>query len=282
MQTLKFLGRGSAFNREDGNTSAYIKTKDSFFLIDCGELVYGEIEKRSLINTDIKDINIVITHLHGDHAGSLSSFIFWCYYKFNIVPNVIYPDLDIMEDFLLMQGTVKNVHYKLLNGNQVHIKELNLFLKSVEVEHCHVYKNKKTNEIIYNKPEDICNYYKLFKSYGYELIFNGKKIFYSGDTGEYKIKTQLFDEIYHDCSQYDIKGFPHIGLNTLATKIDLEDRERVYLMHFDNCNLISKAKDLGFNVVEVEEEDPIFPRKTVKIKRKVKIINKGRQNPTIN
>lgn len=84
MQILKFLGRGSAFNREEGNTSAYIKTKDCFFLIDCGELVYDEIEKRRLINENIKSVNILITHLHGDHAGSLSSFIFWCYYKFRL------------------------------------------------------------------------------------------------------------------------------------------------------------------------------------------------------
>lgn len=278
MQTLKFLGRGSAFNREEGNTSAYIKNGDTFFLIDCGELIYDEIEKRSLSDKNIKNINIAITHLHGDHAGSLSSFIFWCYYKFNIAPNVIYPDIDTMEEFLLMQGTVRNVHYKLLNGNCIHIKELNLFVKGAEVEHCSVYKNKKTNEVIYDKPRDINDYCKLFRSYGYEIVFNNKKIFYSGDTGEYNIKTELFDEIYYDCSQYDIEGFPHIGLNTLASKIDLEYRNKVYLMHFDNCNLIPKAKELGFNVVEVEEdeEDVICPRKIVKVKGKV--TNKGRSD----
>lgn len=282
MQTLKFLGRGSAFNREEGNTSAYIKTKNSFFLIDCGELIYDEIEKRSLIDKNIKNINIAITHLHGDHAGSLSSFIFWCYYKFNITPNVIYPDVDTMEEFLLMQGAVRNVHYKLLDGNSVHIEELNLLIKGIEVEHCSVYKNKETKEIIYSKPKNVENYYKLFKSYGYEINFNNKKIYYSGDTREYNIKTELFDEIYYECSQYDIEDFPHIGLTTLASKIDLKHRNKVYLMHLDNCNLISKAKDLGFNVVEVEEEkkDIIFSRKIVKVKGKV--TNKGRVNLTIN
>lgn len=282
MQTLKFLGRGSAFNREEGNTSAYIKTKDTFFLIDCGELVYDEIEKRSLINKDIKNVNIAITHLHGDHAGSLSSFIFWCYYKFNIVPNVIYPDMDTMEDFLLLQGTVKNVHYKLLNGSCIQIKELDLFIKGVEVEHCHVYKNKESNKVVYNKPQDIDNYNKLFKSFGYEIIYDNKNIFYSGDTGEYNVKTELFDEIYYDCSSYDIEDFPHIGLNTLATKIDIEDRKKVYLMHFDSYNLIFKAKELGFNTVKVEEDDDIVvPRKVFKFNGKVKIVNKGRFNPKI-
>lgn len=134
MQTLKFLGRGSAFNREEGNTSAYIKNKDNFFLIDCGELVYDEIEKRNLINEKIKNVSILITHLHGDHVGSLSSFIFWCYYKFNIIPLVIYPDREVMENFLLMQGTVKNIHYRLVSKNNLYINELNMRVKAMEVE----------------------------------------------------------------------------------------------------------------------------------------------------
>ena len=34
---LKFLGRGSAFNVLEGNTSCYFIEKDELFLIDCGE-----------------------------------------------------------------------------------------------------------------------------------------------------------------------------------------------------------------------------------------------------
>lgn len=59
MQTLEFIGRGSAFNREEGNNSAYIKKDNSFLLIDCGKLVYDEIEKRNLITEDIKEMETV-------------------------------------------------------------------------------------------------------------------------------------------------------------------------------------------------------------------------------
>lgn len=177
-----------------------------------------------------------------------------------------------------MQGTVKDVHYKLLGEGNLYVGELNLNIKPVEVEHCHVYKNKVTNKIIYDKPKGIFKYEKLFKSYGYELYLGNKRIFYSGDTGEYNIETDSFDEIYYDCSSYDIDGFPHIGLNTLTKKIKKEDRKKVYLMHFDNYNLVSKSKELGFNVVEVEEyndEDFFSPRKVLKCKGKVKMINRG-------
>ena len=40
MQSLKFLGRGSAFNTVEGNTSAYFVRDNILFLIDCGETVF--------------------------------------------------------------------------------------------------------------------------------------------------------------------------------------------------------------------------------------------------
>lgn len=256
MQTLKFIGRGSAFNRAEGNNSAYIKKDNCFLLIDCGELVYDEIEKRSLITEEIKEINIAITHLHGDHVGSLSSFIFWCYYKFNIIPNVIYRDVKAIEGYLTLQGTVKDVHYKLINGRKVNLENMNITLKAVEVEHCHVYKNMIDNVVIYEKPkEDSTLYKKVFRSYAYYINADSKNIYFSGDSGEFNLgidKMDELDEIYHDCSSYDIEGFPHIGLNTLAGKIKDEYRKKVYLMHFDSTDLILSGKELGFNVVEVE------------------------------
>ena len=36
---LKFLGRGSAFNVKEGNTSAFFYSNGELFLIDCGESV---------------------------------------------------------------------------------------------------------------------------------------------------------------------------------------------------------------------------------------------------
>ena len=43
---LNFIGRGSAFDVREGNTSAYIKTDNNLFLLDCGESVFKEIIER--------------------------------------------------------------------------------------------------------------------------------------------------------------------------------------------------------------------------------------------
>lgn len=72
---LKFLGRGSAFNVEQGNTSAYYRSGEDMLLIDCGCTVFYEIRKRCLL-CGIENLYIAITHSHSDHIGSLADLIF--------------------------------------------------------------------------------------------------------------------------------------------------------------------------------------------------------------
>ena len=80
---LNFLGRGSAFNINEGNTSAYFYSNGELFLIDCGESVFEKIIRNYLLD-NIKAINILITHTHGDHVGSLGSLILYCFYNLDI------------------------------------------------------------------------------------------------------------------------------------------------------------------------------------------------------
>lgn len=40
---LNFLGRGSAFNIKEGNTSAFIKINNELILLDCGESIFERI-----------------------------------------------------------------------------------------------------------------------------------------------------------------------------------------------------------------------------------------------
>ena len=271
METLKFVGRSSALNRAEGSTSAYVKKDNKVLLIDCGESVCDKVIDMGLIDKNTKEVNILITHGHGDHTGSLSTLIFECYYTFKIIPNVLYPESEKIRDFLMFQGTIKDIHYRLIDSRNVNLDSMGIKIQSKEVEHCHAYRNIQSGIDIYEKPpkEKEHLYENMFRSYAYYLELEGKKIYYSGDSGEFNLDVDSLDEIYHDCSSYDIEGFPHIGLNTLVNKVKLEDRKKVYLMHFDSLELISKAKALGFNVAKLSSEDDIvihFPRKTVKLK----------------
>ena len=78
---LKFLGIGSCFNFDMGNTSAYyIDNKEkTMLLFDCGETVFSELGKKGLLS-DLEKATVIITHLHSDHVGSLPSLIFYFHY----------------------------------------------------------------------------------------------------------------------------------------------------------------------------------------------------------
>ena len=54
---LKFIGTGSAFNQDLGNTSAYIKDGETLLLIDCGETVFQRIKEIKLLD-DVKKVYI--------------------------------------------------------------------------------------------------------------------------------------------------------------------------------------------------------------------------------
>lgn len=67
---IKFIGTGGAFDYEYGNSAAWVQFNGKNILIDCGFSIYPKLAQLDLI----KDIDFVlITHLHDDHVGSLST-----------------------------------------------------------------------------------------------------------------------------------------------------------------------------------------------------------------
>lgn len=77
---LKFIGSDSGFG--NSNNSAYIEIKNKFILIDCGFTVFNEIKNRFDFNS-YETIEVIVTHLHNDHAGSLSQFILYLWFVYN-------------------------------------------------------------------------------------------------------------------------------------------------------------------------------------------------------
>lgn len=79
---LKFLGTGSAFNVKRGNNCAYYKEGESILFLDFGESIFEKVVKKNVLS-GIKNIFVAITHLHGDHAGSLSTLIYYACFNLN-------------------------------------------------------------------------------------------------------------------------------------------------------------------------------------------------------
>ena len=69
---LHFLGRGAAFYPAFGNTNAYFTEDNDLFFLDFGESAF-EKAVRLLDLKSYRNIYVLLTHLHADHAGSLAS-----------------------------------------------------------------------------------------------------------------------------------------------------------------------------------------------------------------
>ncbi|KOC56900.1 ribonuclease Z (plasmid) [Clostridium botulinum] len=237
MQTLKFLGRGSAFNQNEGNTSAYIKDNNELLLIDCGETVFKEIQKRKLLD-DVHTVNVLITHLHSDHVGSLSSLIYYCYYVKEFEVNIYYPNKDLY-------------NLLILNGNTD--EEFNFHL----VEKDNFFSINKNTIVQYRLTKHI----KDINCYGITLMLNSNNydtnIYYSGDTNKVNkgilkaLITGSISEFYQDTCLGDYEGNVHLSLNKLCEAVPKDFRSKVHCMHLDCEELTDKAKSEGFNVVEV-------------------------------
>ena len=103
-------------------------------------------------------------------------------------------------------------------------------------------------------------------------MFNTKDgiIYYSGDTRDLKvIKTLINSEnkiykMYIDTTTANYPGNVHLYIGLLAEIIPNNLKEKVYCMHLNNHECILRAKELGFNVVQVQEEKRISLNKNVK------------------
>lgn len=230
MLRLNFLGRGSDFNVKEGNTSAYIKSGKDFILLDCGENIFERIINNNLLN-DVSNVYVIITHTNSDHVGSLSSLIYYCYYIKNITPNIYFPGAELQQ-LLNIMG---------------HSKEYNLTLPQLDI--CFNINNILFKFIPVTHIENM-------NCYAVTMEDEDNLIYYSGDSNNISEdilnKLNEIDYLYQDTCLADYNGSPHLSLRKLSELIPKELRNKVYCMHIDNDELITRAKEQGFNVVEID------------------------------
>ena len=105
-QTLTFLGRDSGFGEK--NNSAYIELEDKLILIDCGFTVFEQVKNRFDLSK-YKEIKIIVTHLHNDHAGSLSQLVLYAYFVKNKKVTVL-SKCERIKEYLEITGTPEDAY----------------------------------------------------------------------------------------------------------------------------------------------------------------------------
>ena len=213
-QAITFLGRDSGFGKK--NTSAYAMIDKRLLLIDCGQTVMRQLQKKNLLN-NISGIDVIITHMHGDHVGSLSQLALYSYFTLRKPINIITACSKI-EEFLTITGVDR--YCQIPGFPEERYTRNNNFVTFIKTNHV-------GNEM---------------DCYGFSTKINGIHIVYTGDTTtiepfmhELTQGTQLFCDA-STVGGVHLKLQDNIGLLNELTKKGVS----VYLMHLDNEPKIRK------------------------------------------
>lgn len=204
---LQFLGSDSGFGEK--NNSAYIELKNKIIIIDCGFTVFQELQKKFDFNK-YDEIDIIITHLHNDHAGTLSQLISYLYFIYNKKVNVI-SKCERIKEYLDITGTPEDA-YK-LKRNDENIE----FIKTEHVKH--------------------------LDAYGFRLNLNGKNIVYTGDTKTLDPFIPYLNgvqEFYVDVSKF---GEAHLKIEDVLENLkEIKNKGiDIFLMHIDDRKYIENT-----------------------------------------
>jgi len=253
MNYPRFLGIGSCFNTELGNTSCYFHIMNKLILIDCGFDVFPKIKKVIDDSKEqIKEIYVLITHLHSDHIGSLPALIEYCYYVKKININLIYPEPEKLKKCLELHLIRDNFYYLEDSKAEYHISTdmSNISIMPIKLKH------------------DI---YNMDYSYGYMFIYGNRCFIFAWDScdvspevynlfekcinrnmSEYKISNNVEREVFlfHDVCIEDYPGNKHTNYCKMLN-IFKENRDKVFFVHMDNKEELNKiAKDNGFGNID--------------------------------
>lgn len=231
---LKFLGKGSAFNTELLNNSAFIKNNNKLLLIDCGGMIFDRLKEVKLLE-NIDEINVLITHIHPDHVGSLGDLIFYAHYILEKKVRVFHPSNQLPK--LLGLLGVKEEIYELDNSFKFKIE--GLYENSTEIEFIEV------------------SHTDSMDSYGFKLNSDIENLYYSGDANQIPVNIlndfliREIKNIYHDTCGVDYKGNGHMYIGKLEKAIPEHLREFVYCMHIDKFMNENELIEKGFRTVDI-------------------------------
>ena len=223
---INFFGIGGAFNYKLGNNCAYIKQDDKLLLIDVGLDTFDKILEHNIL-TNIKDIYVIITHLHGDHVGGLPTFIQYV--------------------ALAMKKQVK-----IVINSDTFTKKLTALLDITGVaKNFYLFVEKNELPFSFNVELKITTHTPLLECYS--IIFsdeNGKTLYTSDSNDlEYvkeKINDEEFKKIYLEVGE---NSSVHLDINELL-KLDTKklifmhlQSEEIYKRLLENrCNIASCLK----------------------------------------
>ena len=215
---IKFLGTGGAFDFEKGTAAAIVEVAGKKILIDCGFSTILKLAEKDLA----KDIDyILVTHLHGDHVGSLPTLLAYIFHKLGkSVPKIIVPS-DVF------QSEVQKYLETTYEGKRGDYISIIAFPEIGFIE--------TTNQHV-----------EGMTSFSYYFVEDDQLIYYSGDIGNADVAKDFLDtrkesgiRVFHETS-------PRTDITVHASYIEVQEKlssYETYVYHIakenmpDDCTL---------------------------------------------
>lgn len=238
---LTFLGRGSAFNPGEGNTSAYLREDGRVLLLDCGETVFGRLIDRGVL-ADAREVYAVVSHLHSDHCGSLSTLALYCFWRMRQPLTLVTaedPEYVGQLRRLLGLSGIGEDGVRFLTDRDMPAFRAFESLRIVPTEHV---------------PQLRC----------FSFVFETEEggAFYSADTRTTRPLEEFLSSharvaaIWHEATARSAGNDVHTPIARLDEVIPRELRDRTFLMHLDGPETEREARRRGFACVRVDGDAP--------------------------
>ena len=221
---LKFLGVGAAFNYNFNNNCAFFIKNRVLFLFDCGEKICDCLLKHKILD-EVDKVYCFVTHLHSDHIGSLEPLMFYLHYVDKKEIKIFYPCKNNLKKLLKLMGV--DFDFEIYDDFSL-VNEIKI--EPVKQKH-------------------------IKESFGYFVYTDDKNFFYSGDTSIVnkravdELKNSKLDLIYHEVTISPTAKI-HTHISKLEKAVPKNMRNKVYLMHLSNSQVIQVAKEKGFCICE--------------------------------
>lgn len=226
MLKLHFSGYGAAYYPPFGNTSAWFVKDRCFWLIDCGEDVFGKIYTLPQYR-EADEILVILTHMHSDHTGSLGTLISYTNHFREKKPRVLYPDEEIRR-YLRLSGIGEEAY--------LHVScqpDREFSFRGITVR----------PRRVFHDPAMGC--------YGYEISDEEECIYYSGDSGVVseeileELRTGKLSALYLDTAKNAPADSGHGNFEAMKKRIAAEWRNKVTCIHLD-CDFRQEITEAGF------------------------------------
>lgn len=221
--SIKFVGTGGAFETAYGNSSAIVVIAGKRLLIDCGHAIFPRLVQFGLADTID---GVLITHLHDDHVGSLSSYIL--YYQLVIQKGrlKIYVPSDTLRE--LLTG--------LLTYSLGHVEERVEFLPLTELQGV-------------GAIDTFGRHVEGMQTYAYYFQDAAQSIVYSGDNGDPDFLVAQIQALKLPSPTIFHEVFFHFRLRAHAYYQDLMQLSADYPIYAYHCDPAHAPSDSSLQLV---------------------------------